>query len=372
MGKKSIYLKIWIVLCLATLLMIIPGFFPEVCDWYIDHIYGHICDGISKLTGRVPFAIGEMIMYLGVVSIIGALIILILLIFLRKLKGYRSFCRGYFKTVLMTFTCIVFLYIPTWYIPFKGTVLGHGNPEVRTAFTNEELETLIRYIVEGANAAAEEIEITADGRVTFPDEEEGQMLVVKAMTGLSSEYPRLEGFYPKVKTALCSDILERMDIGGYNYPFTMEPTRNKYMSPLGRYLLDAHEYSHHKGYYKENEGNFLSQMALVKSDNPYLRLSGYLDMYYWVVKDYKKRVGDVSEKLPKLSERVMQIREASFAIKNEIYNADFHPIDKMPKVEKVITKTSDKGWEIQGDILQENSYDGVTLLLLQYYDGKIY
>ncbi|MBR6403103.1 MAG: DUF3810 family protein [Eubacterium sp.] len=370
--KKKVFWKIWIVLIIATLLLIIPGFFPAFCDWYTDNIYGILCDGISKVTCRVPFAIGEMIMYLGAILIVGAVIILVVLVFLRKSKGYRRFCRIYFKTILMIFTCIVLWYMPTWYIPFRGSVLGVGEREVRTSFTNAELETLITYIVEGANAAAEEIEVEEDGTVIFPMGDESRSLIDKAMTNLSSEYPRLNGFYPPMKVALCSDILERMDIGGYNYPFSMEPTCNKYLSPLGRYIIETHELSHHKGYYKENEGNFLSELALVKSDNPYLRLSGYLDMYYWVMQDYKKSIGTNSEPEAKFSERVTKIKSASYAIKKEIYDADSHPIDEMPKVEKVITKTSDKGWEIQGDILQENSYDGVTLLLLQYYDGKIY
>ena len=41
-------------------------------------------------------------------------------------------------------------------------------------------------------------------------------------------------------------------------------------------------------------------------------------------------------------------------------------------VQEVIQETADTGWETQGNILQENSYDGVTLLLLQYFDGKLY
>ena len=60
----------------------------------------------------------------------------------------------------------------------------------------------------------------------------------------------------------------------------------------------------------------------------------------------------------------------SFEIKTEIYEADSHPIDEMPKVETVIEEVSDTGWEVQGEILKENSYDGVTLLWLQYFDEK--
>jgi hypothetical protein len=62
------------------------------------------------------------------------------------------------------------------------------------------------------------------------------------------------------------------------------------------------------------------------------------------------------------------IYNESIVIRTEIYEADSHPIDEMPKVENVIEEVSDTGWEVQGDILKENSYDGVTLLWLQYFD----
>ena len=44
----------------------------------------------------------------------------------------------------------------------------------------------------------------------------------------------------------------------------------------------------------------------------------------------------------------------------------------MPAVQEAIQTTADTGWETQERILQENTYDGVTLLLLQYFDGKLY
>ena len=165
-------------------------------------------------------------------------------------------------------------------------------------------------------------------------------------------------------------------------------------------MLDAHEYSHHKGYYKENEANLLSALALSRSEDPYLRLIAFVEMYNYLYQDYletmdrvldqKIAAGEVSgwpEELktredlerrvqiyyelfgeePEFSERVWQIYQAGDEIEQAIYDADPHPIDDMPAVDEAISETADTGWKVQGDILQENSYDGVTLLLLQYF-----
>lgn len=134
--------------------------------------------------------------------------------------------------------------------------------------------------------------------------------------------------------------------------------------------------SHHQGYYKENEANFLSQIALSRSSDPYFRLAAYLDMFRYVYSDYiKARDALTDETLkkaaeeaePKLSERVEKICEASREEAKKAYDAEAHFIDSFPELDKFIHDTADKGWEVQEDILEDNSYDGVVLLLLQYY-----
>ena len=372
---------------------------PAFCDWYTDHIYGYLCDGISHVTALFPFAVGEIIMFLGAALLLAVPILMILLIFLFKKTGYRRFCAGYFKFLSIAFLSIVLIYLPCWFIPYNGTVLGMGNPGLRTEYTYDELHDLIWYIVDGGNAAAEEIAIAEDGSVSFPSEEEYRAAINKAMDDLKDEFPRLAGFYPPVKVAICSDILDRMWIGGYNYPYTMEPTHNRYISPLYRPVLDAHELSHHHGYYKENEANFLSQLALSRSENPYLRLSAFMDMYSYVYFDYldaqdrvlqqmidagevvwpeeiktkeqvmeaKQILEDIFGEDPEFSERVSLISNAGQEIEEELYNEDPHPLDDLPEADELIHETADQGWQIQGDILQDNTYDGVVLLLLQYY-----
>ncbi|MBR5372135.1 MAG: DUF3810 family protein [Oscillospiraceae bacterium] len=418
MKRKSKYWRVIIILLICTVLMGILCFFPAACDWYTDHIYGFLCDGISHVTGLLPFALGEIMMYLGILLLLLSIPILILLIFLRKKTGYKKFCAGYFKTFLMMGVCVIFLYMPCWLVPFCGTLLGKGENDQRTDFTLQEISALYAYAVNGMNQAAEEIEIAEDGTVNFYTVDEGMQKVNTAMQNLADEFPRLAGYYPPVKTALCSDILERMGIGGYNYPFTMEPTHNKYMSPIYTLNLDAHELSHHKGYYKENEAELLSQLALTKDADPFLRFSGYDRMFSWIQDEWDEAVGSAIDEavqsgaftlpqmpdpnsnmteaeyeqqvaevfkvlsemaqqicgteIPELSQRVYDIWSAAAGIRKVIYEADEHPIDDMPAVQEVIEETAETGWTVQGEILQENTYSGVVLLLLQYFDGKLY
>ena len=65
MKKLSKYLKTVILLLVLILITGLPAAFPRFCDWYTDHIYGILCDAISHITGLFPFALGEIIMFLG-------------------------------------------------------------------------------------------------------------------------------------------------------------------------------------------------------------------------------------------------------------------------------------------------------------------
>ena len=401
--KKSAYWKTAAVIFSVTVILALTSFITPFCDWYANNAYIYLCDGLTYLTAYLPFCLGEMMMYLGVAMVIFSGVFLILLIFLRKKPKYRRFCGGYFKTFLIMLLCVLFLYMPMWLIPFRSSVMGEDDTGKRREFTYEEIYALLEYSINGLNQAAEEIEIAKDGKVLFPEIEETQPLINAALVNISEEFPRMRGFYPTVKPALCSDILERMWIGGYTYPFTMEATHHKYTSPTYQPILDAPELCHHKGYYKENEAEFVSQLALIKSDDPLLRFSAYDEMYgyvsgefyetqdaiisdmiaegslkepNWENKDsviaYIEQLNQIFEPLPEVSDRVHQINNAGYVIAEEIYDEDSHPIDEMPAVNEVIEETADVGWETQGEILQENTYDGVTLLLLQYFDGILY
>jgi len=404
MKKLSLYWRILIILAAAAALMALTGLFPKACDFYTDHIYGYLCDGMSRVTALLPFALGEIMMYTGIIMVILSVIFLLLLIFLRKKQGYRKYCAGYFKTFLMALVIVVFLYMPTWFVPFRGTLLGRGGNDEHRDYTYQEMRTLLEFITYCENAAAEEIEISEDGKVDFPTAGEYQPRIAEAMRNLSGDFPRLKGYYPPVKKALCSDVLDRMNIGGYNYPFTMEPTHNKYLSPLFMPLLDAHELSHHKGYYKENEANFLSEIALSRSADPFLRLAALNDMYYYVYEDYTNAQTELLERMiqngevdlslpietkeefqkfvdfcnqtfgpdPRPSQRVVQIFNAANDIEQQIYEADSHPIDNIPQADEVISDVADTGWSVQEEVLQDNYYSDVVLLLLEYYDGKLY
>ena len=369
---KPRYWQVLIGMFLLILVFNLLACFRPFCDIYKRTVYAVISDGLGVLMGWIPVAIGELLMYLGAVGLLAFLLQVILLPFLRKQKGFVRFVVNYAKTVLFLGVAVLLVYTFNWVIPFRGSILTVKGA-VERGYTLEEVGAVRDDIVEKLNACALEVERDEEGKVIY-DRKAMAKSVFSAMKAQAGEYPLLSGYYPPMKTALCSDFLEWMDIGGYTYPYTMEVTWNQYCHDLYYPFLLAHESSHHQGYYQENEANFLAFVSLTGSDDPLLRYAGYNEIYYYMDHAYWDTLTDIFgmegaglelEKHPQVSERVRQDRRDASEASQVKYEAKSHPAQNLAPA---AAEVADVGWTVQGDILQENSYDGVVKMVLQYYD----
>lgn len=345
-------------------------------DFYADHIYVFIRELVSPCINPLPFPLGEVLMYLGAVLIILAVLLLILLIFLRKKKAYKAFVSVYLRSIIMITMCMLLIYATQWLTPFRSSVLGHPDAPDRE-YTINEMRILYIYVIDHLNEECANVPRNADGNVIYDSKEVTEQKISVAMNGISDEFPRLKGYYPPIKTALCSDVLEWMWIGGYTYPYTMEMTYNRYTDRLYFPSLYAHESSHHMGYYKEHEANFLSYLACASSDDPILRYSAYYDILLYLDEAYydscvasgnEDLYWEDFENYPINAQVIIDVINASREA-NELYESEDHPLEDYADE---ATEISEVGWDTQAEILQEYNYDGVVYLMLQYYDGKLY
>ncbi len=370
--KPGGFQKAAVVLLALILVLNILACFKGFCNFYKSTFYPGIADFWGRILGVLPVAAGELLMYLGALLLSLALVFSILLLFLRKRRGYRRFAVNYLKAVLLTAESVLLIYTLNWVIPFRSDILEAGDGTERD-YTLEEVRNVRNDIVLRLNECAEAVERDESGRVIYYDVDNA---VFQAMQDLQETYPLLGGYYPPMKGALCSDFLEWMDIGGYTYPYTMEVTYNVYVTDLYYPFLLAHESSHHKGYYQENEANFIAFLACTGSEDPLVRYAGYNEIYYYINDAYyetlyaMKDAAAAEEELrqqPQISEKVYKDRMDARKVSEQKYEAVSHPAqDFAPAAADV----AEVGWSVQGEVLQGNSYDGVVKMLLQYYDAQ--
>lgn len=428
----SLYTKTILMIITITLIINLVAFSRSFCDFYTKHIYHHIANVISRVTGILPFNLGEIMMYL--VMIMAAIVIVALLALLiagavRKLvavynkksigifyKKFKHCVAVYMKVILAMLVVAALIYTLNWFIPFRGTgaqVVADMNMEAtaenngganyntssevtagETAkanenvsgddgvdtsdereYTTEDLFNLRAILINNINSLAEQVDRDENGYIK--QDEDMYEEVVKAMEGLSDIYPILDGYYPKVKLAYCSDILDFMGIGGYTYPYTMEVTINKYTTYMDYGPLVAHEMAHHKGFYAERDANFISFLAGTNSDSRLLAYSSYRYILSYVTDEcytaanemYNKDPEGTLEflnKQPELSDRVKLDDQHNIEEYQKNYEANVNKALE-ENVSQAAESVADVGWDTQADLLEEKNYDGVVLMLLKYY-----
>lgn len=412
----SLYTKTILMIITITLIINLVAFSRSFCDFYTKHIYHHIANVISRVTGILPFNLGEIMMYLVMIMaviMIVALLALLIVLSVRRLaavynrksiglfyKKFRHCVAVYMKVILATLVVTALIYTLNWFIPFRGSgaqVVADMNVEATSGestkanenmsgdhgvdtsdereYTTEDLFSLRAILINNINSLAEQVDRDENGYIK--QDENMYEEVVKAMEGLSDIYPILDGYYPKVKLAYCSDILDFMGIGGYTYPYTMEVTVNKYTTYMDYGPLVAHEMAHHKGFYTERDANFISFLAGTNSDSRLLAYSSYRYILSYVTDEcytaanemYNKDPEGTLEflnKQPELSARVKLDDQHNIEEYQENYEANVNKALE-ENVSQAAESVADVGWDTQADLLEEKNYDGVVLMLLKYY-----
>ncbi|MBQ2100991.1 MAG: DUF3810 family protein, partial [Lachnospiraceae bacterium] len=141
MKKKTKYWR-WIIgLTAVTIIMNLLGCMQAFCDLYKKTLYGVISDALGILTSWIPFPLGEILGYLGALTVLIGLVVLVLLLFLRGKAGYRRFAAGYGKGFLFGIVLLLFVYTLNWILPFRGSVLKVEGAEERN-YTLQEVQNV--------------------------------------------------------------------------------------------------------------------------------------------------------------------------------------------------------------------------------------
>ena len=372
MSITKIYRRTMVIVAAICIALAFMSFNTTFCDFYTDNIYPYIADTLGWITSGVEVAVGEIVMYLAIISLIVLLVMVVLIIFLRKKERYMRIVKVYLCVLLGWGMLTMLSYVLNWVIPLRCSGIQAGT-EGRSNFTIEEIQSLRNYIVEQWNECAANIERDDKGRIVYGTDIEGR--VIHAMQRCGETYPRLKGYYPGIKEAMCSDFLEWMGIAGYTYPFTMEMTNNKYNYAIYEPVLYAHEAAHHKGFYRESEANFISMISCMNSGDEILKYSAYREMYYYVNGEYcrnlmkhmdKKEAAQMYLEQPQLTDIIFSDESDEEEKAEEQYDSEVNK-----KLEEAVSgyaeKAAETGWETQEKVLDEDNYDGVVLLLLRYY-----
>ena len=334
------------------------------CDFYADHIFRIAAATTGRFSALFPFSLGEVLITLAIVLVFAAIVISILLIFLRRKIGYKKFAVGYLKTVLALVLVTAYLYTFNCSFLYCSTFLNFAGGT--REFELEEFEQVRNLVVNECNALAPTMTRKDDGTLIFSGN--ADTAAIDALHGVSGKFPRLAGYYPRAKQMWGSYYMYKAGVIGVFFPFSMEANYSKYVSDSYMPSVLAHEYSHLKGYIYESEANFMAFIACVNSDIPEVRYSGWLGVLAYIDDDYKNAVPESRYNAQPQISNYVKFDNTCYDRETWEYLKKRDAEQGQPKAAEIAENVSDK---MMGSYMEafdyKPNYSEVTLLMMQYY-----
>lgn len=385
MKKKSLYIYFG-VLAGTILLNIIAWNSRVFCDWYVMRILPFWVNTYGRLTGLLPFSLGEFMLIAAVLLILTAVLTGVLRIGIwvwQKRKGQgkgaeqrsvtfqvKRICRGYHLGfawialgvfVVMTLNCFICYHGTDFCTRYFPEVEKEGRE-----YSLEELMMVRDFVVMKCNALAEQMERDAQGNVLYTGDMEAT--AIQCMQALGEEYEQLAGFYPTPKSIYHSEFLSQQYMQGYFFPFSMEANINRIMKIMNKPATMCHELAHLKGFLQEDEANLIGYLACIESEDLFFQYSGYLSVLNYLDNDFYDAVGQNREEYLSHLQISAQVRSDNKFLSEDTW-------EEVEKKAVISTETVDK---ISDEIMEVTlimngvedgalSYCRVVGLLLDYY-----
>ena len=190
-----------------------------------------------------------------------------------KLNRFFAFA---FAIVSLFYSTFVF----TYGIGYRGYTLDVKLALDKQPIETEELVAASEYLAQKVNEAALEVEFTYGGSSVMPyDFETLNEKMNDAYAICAEQYDFLNNFRSRVKPMMLSKGMSYIHmLGMYTY-YTGEANINIEFPDYSQPYTVAHEMAHQRGIAREDEANFMAFLVCAASDDPYIRYSGYLNLY---------------------------------------------------------------------------------------------
>lgn len=234
-------------------------------EWYSRTVYPILAGTIGRFFGLIPVSAVEFGMYAGIC------LVLFLLVKYRRRPSVLLRCYG------LIFSVLLFLYaaccgVNYYRMPFSSYFVEEIRKErgTRPEISEDGLKELCEWLTDMVNEARGGLD-AAEGNY-----EQVQKKGIAAMKRLAEQYSVLDGYYPKPKPVMVSEILSVQQVCGIYSPFTIEANYNNDIVSYNIPHTICHEMSHLRGFMREDEANFIGYLACVGSEDADYRYSGYL------------------------------------------------------------------------------------------------
>lgn len=269
------------------ILAVISGVLHLICslstsfaDWMIETLCAPVRFGLAKMTGWIPFSLGEMILLL-----LPVIVILLILLTVRLARHFNAklYCRtvaGLLSVICMLYSLFVWTLAPGYQCSTLDQKLGLA----RVPVSADELLSTAEILRDKVHATLDSITFRYGDFSVMPYSlDEMNEKLNDAYEAAGEKYHFLSNFRSKVKYVMLSEPMSYTHITGVYSYYTGEANLNIHFPDYSLPYTAAHELAHQRGIARENEANFVAFLVCLESDDPYIQYSGYVNLLEYVM-----------------------------------------------------------------------------------------
>ncbi len=272
--------KIFYVLGFVSIFLLSAYIVSEsFADFFNRYVSSAVRMVLARISDLVPFSLAEFFVIL--------LPLLFILAALWASSRFSSSWRqvGVFCASLLSVASLFFsVYVFGFASGYHGAPLDQKLGIERKESTPEELYATANKVLSLLNAEAENIIYRADGFSVMPyTYEEMNDKLMESYSELCGEYGFISPLKSRIKPVMLSKAMSYSHITGIYSFFTGEANINIDFPDYTLPYTAAHELAHQRGISREDEANFIAYLVCISSEDSYIRYSGYLNMYEYLL-----------------------------------------------------------------------------------------
>ncbi|MBE6561516.1 MAG: DUF3810 domain-containing protein [Ruminococcaceae bacterium] len=253
-------------------------FNPAFADVFNESVSAFFRALFSWMTVWIPFSLAEML----ILSIPVIFAVLLTVCIRRARDGWLPALRCIFG-MLSVIALIYVMFVLTFAAGYQATPLDRKLGISREKVSAQQLADTAVILAEETEKSLDEITFRPQSFSVMPySYNELSRKLMDAYDRVCEKYPFIQKLYSRVKPINLSKPMTYTHISGVYTMFTGEANINVNYPDYVIPYTAAHELAHQRGIARENEANFVAFLVCQESDDPYIRYSGYLNMYEYV------------------------------------------------------------------------------------------
>lgn len=263
---------------ICGLVQIISECSASFSDWFNRYI-GAFARGLHAwITNFIPFSLAECLIVfipvLAVVVIVGCF---------KRLNRSQTSAWRYIASLAGFAAWMYAAFVVTTAVAYNGTTLADKLGLEQSPVSADELKTAAEYMRDRMNEELDSMTFEYAGSSIMPYSV-GEMndKLLEAYDKFSDWHDFVPRLYSRVKQVALSEAMTYTHMSGMYTYYTGEANLNINFPDYNLPFTAAHELAHQRGILPENEANFMAFLVCIGSDDPYIRYSGYMNMYEYL------------------------------------------------------------------------------------------